>query len=96
MVTKIRPIFYFYNRFLLPSLFLNFLLIFLKLPFSVSFSVKILFFGLLLFVFLFTKQKSKLTFYHNLAINTPQLFILSFIMDVIILALTYLIADYVF
>jgi len=61
----------------------------------VSFSVKILFFGLLLFVFLFTKQKSKLTFYHNLSINTPQLFIMSFILDVIILAFTYLIAGYV-
>ena len=96
MVAKLKPVFYFYNRFLLPSLFLNFLLIFLRLPFSVSFSVKILFFGLLLFVFLFTKQKSKLTFYHNLSINTPQLFILSFIMDVVILAITYLIAGYVF
>lgn len=94
MVAKLKPVFYFYNRFLLPSLFLNFLLIFLRLPFSVSFSVKILFFGLLLFVFLFTKQKSKLTFYHNLSINTPQLFILSFIMDVVLLALTYLIAGY--
>lgn len=96
MVSKLKPVFYFYNRFLLPSLFLNFLLIFLNLPFSASFSVKIMFFGLLLFVFLFTKQKSKLTFYHNLSINTSQLFILSFIMDVTILAATYLIAGYVF
>lgn len=96
MAIKLKPVFYFYNRFLLPSLFLNFLIIFLRLPFSVSVSVKILFFGLLLFVFLFTKQKSKLTFFQNLSINTPQLFIISFLMDVIILSLTYLIAGYVF
>ena len=95
MVTNLKPVFYFYNRFLLPSLFLNFLLIFLNLPFSVSFTVKIVFFGLLLFVFLYTRQKSKLNFYHNLSINTPQLFITSFLMDVIILSLTYLIAGYV-
>lgn len=96
MVSKLKPVYYFYNKYLLSSLLLNFLLVSLQLPFSVSFSIKILFFGLLLFVFLFTKQKSKLTFYHNLAITTPTLFILSFIMDVVILFLTYLITGNVF
>ena len=95
MTAKIKPVFYFYRRFLLPSLLFNFLLIFLNQPFPVSFALKILFFGLLLFVYLYTKQKSKLVFYQNLSISTPYLFGFSFLLDITLLALTYLIAGYV-
>lgn len=94
MLTRITPIFYFYRKFLLPSILFNFLLLFLNLPFVVSFAVKALFFLLLLFVYLYTKQKSKLIFYQNLSIRTGHLFALSFIMDVFILAVTYLIFGY--
>ncbi len=96
MIAKLKPVYYFYRRFLLPSVLFNFLLLFLKVSFPVALSIKVLFFALLLFVFLFTKQKYKLTFYQNLSINTSHLFILSFLADAVILAITYLIFSYAF
>ena len=94
MTARIKPVFYFYRRFLLPSLLFNFLLIFLDQPFPVSFALKFLFFGLLLFVYLYTKQKNKLIFYQNLSISTPSLFVLSFLMDITLLAITYILIGY--
>jgi len=94
MTARIKPVFYFYRRFLLPSLLFNFLLIFLDQPFAISFALKILFFGLLLFVYLYTKQKNKLIFYQNLSISTPYLFGLSFLMDITLLAITYILIGY--
>lgn len=96
MVAKLKPVFYFYRRFLLPSVLFNFLLLFLTVSFTVALSIKFLFFGLLLFIFLYTKQKYKLTFYQNLSVNTPHLFILSFLADALLLAIIYLIFGYAF
>lgn len=94
MVNKLKLVYYFYSRFLLPSLVFNFLLVFMKIDFAVSFFFKVLFFALLIFVYLRTRQKEKLTFYQNLSVNTVFLFGLSFIMDIAILTAVYLIFTY--
>lgn len=94
MVNKLKLVYYFYSKFLLPSLVFNFLLVLMKIDFEVSFFFKALFFGLLIFVYLKTKQKEKLTFYQNLSVNMVFLFGLSFIMDIAILTAVYLIFGY--
>lgn len=94
MANKLKLVYYFYSKFLLPSLVFNFLLVFMNIDFEVSFFFKVMLFGLLVFVYLRTKQKEKLTFYQNLSVNTVFLFGLSFIMDIAILTTVYLIFTY--
>lgn len=94
MVHKLKLVYYFYSRFLLPSLVFNFLLVFMKIDFEVSFLFKVLFFALLIFIYLKTKQKEKLTFYQNLSVNRIFLFGSSFILDIAILTAVYLIFGY--
>lgn len=91
MVQKLRSILLFYKRFLFFSLAVNFLLLFLNFELPVSATLKILLFGLILFTYLTTKQKNKLTFYHNLSIRTYYLFGISLFLDLTLLILTYLI-----
>ncbi len=95
MINKLRLVFYFYSRFLLPSLFFNFLLVLMAIDFEVSFMLKVLFFTVLVFVYLTTRQKEKLTFYQNFSMNRVFLFGISFLTDIALLTAVYLIFGYV-
>jgi hypothetical protein len=90
MEQKLQSIFLFYRRFLLSSFLVNILLLLLGIVFVVAATIKILFFALLLFINLTTKQKEKLTFYHNLSISTYYLFGMSLLLDLLLLFVTYL------
>jgi hypothetical protein len=90
MEQKLQSIFLFYRRFLVSSFLVNILLLLLGIAFVVAASIKILFFVLLLFINLTTKQKEKLTFYHNLSISTYYLFGMSLLLDLLLLFVTYL------
>lgn len=91
MLKKLRSVFYFYQGFLLPSLFLNFLLVLFKIEFFISFIFKIVFFALLIYGIYNTRQKDKLTFYQNLSIGAVFLFGMSLLMDLLLLTIVYLI-----
>lgn len=91
MAQKLNSIFVFYRRFFLSSFIVNILLLLLGIAFVVAATIKFLFFGLLLFIYLTTKQKEKLTFYHNLSISTYYLFGVSLLLDLLLLFVTYLV-----
>ncbi|HSI68714.1 MAG TPA: hypothetical protein VK941_00665 [Gillisia sp.] len=96
MEQKLHSIFLFYRRFFVSSFIVNILLLLLGISFAVAATIKILFFALLLFINLTTKQKEKLTFYHNLSISTFFLFGMSLLLDLLLLFVTYLIIGYVY
>lgn len=96
MVAKFKPVLLFYGRFLLPSLFVNILLVVVGIALPVSGGIKIMFLGLILLDYLNTKHKNKLTFYHNLSISTTFLFGVSLILDLFLLVVTYKIVGYAY
>ncbi|MCM4160719.1 hypothetical protein FHG64_04985 [Antarcticibacterium flavum] len=96
MAQKLNSIFVFYRRFFVSSFIVNILLLLLGIAFVVAATIKVLFFGLLLFIYLTTRQKEKLTFYHNLSISTYYLFGMSLLLDLLLLFFTYVIFGHVY
>ena len=96
MVQKLRSIFLFYRRYLVSSALANVLLLLMGISLPVSATIKICFFGFLLFIYLTTKQRNKLTFYQNLSISTYYLFGVTLLFDLVLLFLTYFLAGNVF
>lgn len=91
MINKVKIIFSFYKRFLMPSLVLNLVFIFFLIPPALGLIIK-LSLALLVYLKLSTSvNKAKLIFYNNLSISNLQLFSFSFVLDAIIMFGFYLI-----
>jgi len=88
---RLQFIFFFYKQFLLISLLFDFLFLYFEISLFVALVVKILMAGLLFWVFNEGKRKYKLNFYRNLGISPIGLFSISFLMDVLLMLLCYLI-----
>lgn len=91
MIQKLRSVFLFYRKFLISSVLVNLLLLFIGIVLPVSVAIKAMFFGWLMIIYLTSRLRDKLTFYHNLSISTYYLFSAAFIFDLLLLIITYLI-----
>lgn len=96
MVQKMKLVFLFYRNFLVSSVLVNVLLLLFGIFLPVSIGIKTLFFCCLVIIYLTSKLKNKLIFYHNLSLSTRYLFAATFVFDLLLLFITYFIFGNVF
>jgi hypothetical protein len=86
MSKTLKASFIFYKAYIIPSLILNFLLIFLKITPAVVIIYKIFIAGLVFLWYQMPPRNDKLIFYYNLGLRNRSLFGPALIYDLILIA----------
>ena len=88
-----RIVFHFYKGFLWLCLLITLFSFYFKLPLTFILFIKLLFFTILFFVHLEVKLSQQLTFYQNFSISRTKLFFVSFLIDIPITIVLFLILE---